>query len=102
MENIKNQIIKIWQHAGFQKYFRNTGWMFLGQFSMILSLTMNIWLARYFGPEKYGLINYTIAFVGMFSFIANLGISEILIRELVKNPEKRNKLLGTSFLLFDF
>jgi O-antigen/teichoic acid export membrane protein len=99
MKKLIHRIKEKWGEKGFQKYFRNTGWMFVGQFSMIISLVINIWLARYFGPEKYGIINYVLAFVGIFGFIANLGINEILIRELVKFPEKRNKLLGTSFLL---
>jgi O-antigen/teichoic acid export membrane protein len=99
MHAISHKIKDIWQHAGFQKYFRNTSWMFIGQLSMIISLTLNIWLARYFGPEKYGAISYIFAFVGIFSFIANFGIGEILIRELVTCPEKKNKLLGTSSLL---
>ena len=85
-----------WNHAGFQKYLKNTGWMFFGQLSMIISLVINIWLARYLGPEKFGTINYVFAFVGIFSFIANMGIGDILIRELVKNPHKKNELLGTA------
>jgi O-antigen/teichoic acid export membrane protein len=101
MKNILDTITRTWQHAGFQKYFKNTGWMFLGQLSAIFSFVINIWLAQYFGPEKYGAISYIFAFVGMFSFIANFGIGEILIRELVKYPEKKDKLLGTaSWLLF--
>ena len=70
---IKQYIINTWNHKGFQKYFRNTSWMFIGQLSMIISFLINIWLARYFGPEKFGVINYVFAFVGIFSFIANFG-----------------------------
>ncbi len=88
-----------WQHAGFQRYFRNTGWMFAGQLSMIISLIVNIWIARYLGPEKFGILNYIFAFVGIFGFISGLGISDVLIRELVKNPNKKNELLGTTFCL---
>lgn len=89
----------IWGHAGFQKYFRNTGWMFLGQATMITSLIINIWLARYLGPENFGNLNYVFAFVGIFGFLTNLGINDILIRNLVRNPDKRDELLGTAFWL---
>ena len=100
MKDIREIIKKTWKHDGFQRYFKNTGWMFLGQLSTILSLVMNIWLAKYFGPEKYGAISYVFAFVGIFSFIANFGVGEILVRELVQHPDKKNKLLGTaSYLL---
>jgi O-antigen/teichoic acid export membrane protein len=73
--------------------------MFLGQATMIVSLIINIWLARYLGPENFGKLNYVFAFVGIFGFLTNLGINEILIRNIVKNPEKRDELLGTAFWL---
>lgn len=91
-----------WQHKGFQKYFKNTSWMFLGQLTMIISLIINIWMARHLGPQNFGNISYVFAFVGIFSFIANFGINDILIRDLVKNPEEKNKLLGTAFRLLSF
>jgi O-antigen/teichoic acid export membrane protein len=73
--------------------------MFLGQTTMIISLVINIWLARYLGPENFGKMSYVFAFVGIFSFLTSLGINDILIRNLVKNPEKRDELLGTAFWL---
>ncbi len=91
-----------WQHAGFQKYLKNTGWMFAGQFSMVISLIVNIWMARYLGPTNFGTISYVFAFVGIFGFISGLGINDVLVRELVKYPHKKNELLGTAFWLLSF
>jgi O-antigen/teichoic acid export membrane protein len=103
MNYISSSYIKEkWQHTGFQKYFRNTGWMFIGQSVMILSLFINIWMARHLGPENFGTISYVFAFVGIFSFVANFGLSDILIRDLVQHPEEKNKLLGTAFRLLTF
>ncbi len=87
------------EHGGFRKYFANTGWMFFAQMFNIISVIVNIWVARYLEPSNFGMLSYALAFTGMFSFIANLGISSILIRDLVKFPEKRDKLLGTAFIL---
>ena len=88
------------QHGGFRKYFKNTGWMFLGQMaSLVVSFFVGVWIARYLGPDNYGSFNYAIAYAGLFSFIASLGIDGILSRDLVANPEKRDELLGTAFLL---
>jgi O-antigen/teichoic acid export membrane protein len=106
---IKNKIIKkiipdkwlwIFKHNGFRRYFINTGWMFFGQvFSLIVSFFIGVWIARYLGPENYGILNYAVAFVGIFGFIASFGIDGILNRELIKTPEKRDVLLGTAFKL---
>jgi O-antigen/teichoic acid export membrane protein len=103
MNYISSSYIKEkWQHTGFQKYFKNTGWMFIGQTAMIVSLFINIWMARHLGPENFGTISYVFAFVGIFSFIANFGLSDILVRDLVQHPEQKNKLLGTAFRLLTF
>ncbi|MFA6513908.1 MAG: flippase [Patescibacteria group bacterium] len=85
-------------HEGFKRYFANTGWMFFGQmFSLLVSFFIGAWIARYLGPEKYGLVSYVVAFVGLFGFVSTLGTDGILNRELVSHPEKRDELMGTGF-----
>ena len=87
-------------HEGFKRYFFNTGWMLAGQFFyLLLSFFVGAWIARYLGPEQYGLVSYIVAFVGVFSFLASLGIDGIISRELVSQPEKSSVLLGTAFRL---
>ena len=66
---------------------------------MIVSLFVGIYVARYLGPERFGLLSYANSFVGLFTAIATLGLDGIVVRELVKLPGQRDKLLGTSFLL---
>ena len=88
------------EHEGYKRYFANMSWMFGGQtFYLLVSFFIGIWIARYLGPENYGILNYSIAFVGLFGFIANLGVDGILNRDLVQIPEKRDELLGTTFRL---
>ena len=90
----------ILNHDGFKRYFANTGWMFFGQMiSLLISFFVGVWLARYLGPENYGVISYVVAFAGLFSFIASLGVDGILNRELVSHPEQRDELMGTAFRL---
>ncbi len=89
-----------WNHAGFQKYFRNMGWAFLGKvFGLIGSFFIGILVARYLGPEKYGVLNYVISFVTVFSFLASFGIDNILVRDLVKFKENKESILNTAFSL---
>lgn len=100
LDKIKARIGIFVRHSGFQKYFKNTAWMFLGQVAgMAIAFFVNILIARYLGPESYGVINYVISFGMLFSFIASLGIDIIVIRELIKAPEQKDKFLGTSFIL---
>jgi O-antigen/teichoic acid export membrane protein len=85
---------------GFRKYFANTSWL-LGEriIRMAASLFVGIYVARYLGPERFGLLSYANSYVGIFTAIAILGLDGIVVRELVKSPDQRNTLLGTSFLL---
>jgi len=66
---------------------------------MAVGLLVGIWVARYLGPEKYGLLSYAQAFVGLFSSVASLGLDSIVVRELVRYSEKEKRLLGTVFVL---
>ena len=85
---------------GFRKYFANTSWL-LGEriLRMGVSLFVGIYVARYLGPERFGLLSYSLSFVMLFSSLASFGLDDILVRELVKRPEQRKNLLGTVFWL---
>ena len=83
-----------------RKYFSNTSWL-LGEriLRMGVSLFVGIYVIRYLGPEKYGLLSYTMSFVCLFSAFLDLGHREIIVRELVLYPEQRNVILGSAILL---
>lgn len=87
-------------NQGFMKYFKNTSWL-MGEkiLRMVVGLFVGIWIARYLGPEQFGLLSYAQSFVGLFAAIATLGLDAILVRELVKDESKRDILVGTAFLL---
>lgn len=80
------------------KYFKNTSWV-LGEkiLRMGVGVVLGVWVARYLGPGQFGILSYAISFVGLISVFATLGLDGILIRELVKNGSKRDRLLGTAF-----
>jgi O-antigen/teichoic acid export membrane protein len=82
------------------KALTNTGWLFGDQIlRMAVGLLVGVWVARYLGPEQFGLLNYAMAFVSLFGAIASLGLNGIVVRDLVKNPESANATLGSTFLL---
>jgi len=88
------------QHQGFRRYFANTSWLFAEKIlRMLVGLVVGVWVARYLGPERYGLFSYAQSFVGLFAVVATLGLDSILVRELVKDESKRDILLGTTFRL---
>ncbi|MDY0221990.1 MAG: flippase [Desulfobacterium sp.] len=88
------------KHSGFMKYFKNTSWLFFEKIlRMVVGLFVGIWVARYLGPERFGLFSYAQSFVGLFATIATLGLDGIVVRELVKDENRKEELIGTAFWL---
>jgi len=82
------------------RIFKNISWAVLGKIINVLSgLFVGILVARYLGPKDYGLMNYVISFVTLFSVLANFGLDNIEIRELSKPNSERDFILGTAFRL---
>jgi PST family polysaccharide transporter len=85
---------------GLQSIIGNSGWLFADKvLRMGVGLIVGVWIARYLGPEQFGLWNFAIAFTAIFSAFATLGLDGIVIRELAKTPEKQNTILGSAFIL---
>ena len=91
-----------------QKVVRNLFWAVTGKVVTLLgSLLVGIFVARYLGPEQYGLMNYVVSFVALFQVFASFGLDNIEIREESKckgTGEKgrvpgveANTILGTAF-----
>ena len=84
----------------FKRYFENISWLVLEKgFTLLVGLVVGIYVARYLEPERFGLLNYAISFVSIFSAFSTLGMDQIIVRELVRQPEKQSDLLGTGFIL---
>ena len=99
-KNLKEKILSVLNHQGFRRYSINTAWLFSEQIlRMVAGFFVGVWVARYLGPEKFGIFSYALAFVSIFQGIAKLGLDGILVRDLVKEPEKKDIYLGTSFWL---
>jgi O-antigen/teichoic acid export membrane protein len=100
LSRIKQLATSAHSHTGFRRYAANTSWMFAEQIlRMVAGLLVGIWVARYLGPEQFGLFSYAMAFAALFSSIAKLGLDSILVRDLVRDPELRDVCMGTAFWL---
>ena len=66
---------------------------------MGVGLLVGVWVARYLGPEQFGLFSFASAFVGMFGAVAGLGLQSIVVRDIVRDPFCKEETLGTAAVL---
>lgn len=62
-------------------------------------MLVGVWVARYLGPAQFGLLSYALAFVALFANVAKLGMDRVMVRELIRLPEREGEILGTIFVL---
>ena len=83
-----------------QNIIFSTAWLFADNIlKMAVGLLIGIWVTRYLGPERFGLLSYAVALVTLFSSVALLGLDGIVVRNIVKEPFRRNEILGSAFVL---
>lgn len=83
-----------------QKILGNTGWLFFDKMlRMGVGLVVGVWVARYLGPEQFGAFNFAIAFVALFGAFASLGLDGIVVRDIVREPERKYEILSSAFIL---
>ncbi|MEH2080653.1 MAG: flippase [Nostoc sp.] len=91
---------KFKSRSGLRAIIANTGWLFADRIlRMGASLVVGVWVARYLGVQQYGLFNYALAFVALFSPIFTLGLDDVVIRHLVRQSSNKEEILGTTFWL---
>ncbi len=84
----------------FKKIFANTGWLVIDRIlRMGIGLIVFGLLARHLGVDNFGVYSFASAFTGLFSPLVTMGISDLVVRSLAQEPEKRNEFLGTTFYL---
>ena len=85
---------------GLRRILGNVGWLMVDRIvRMGMGLFVGVWVARYLGPDGFGSLNFSIAFVALFGTLSTLGLEAIVVREILHNPEETNEILGTTLTL---
>lgn len=94
INRILDNLKAISTHQGFRRYFTNTSWLFAEKvLRMVVGLFVGVWVARYLGPEQFGLLSYAQSFVGLFSAIATLGLDGIVEKVMIENNYKKTNFM---------
>ncbi len=64
---------------------------------LVVALFVGVYVARYLGPERFGILSFAMSFVALFGAFATLGLDGIVVRNAVRDPENHDEILGTAF-----
>lgn len=64
-------------------------------FSLTASLIVGIAVARYLGPEMYGIIAFATAVYTLLVIIVSLGIDDIIMKDMLQHEEKQGSIQGS-------
>ena len=86
--------------ANYFSYLDNIFWLASERaLQFALALFVGTYVARFLGPDQYGLLGYAQAVVSMAAAVTTLGIDDIVVRQLVIDPTKRYEYLSAAALL---
>ncbi|MCL4860214.1 MAG: flippase [Caldilineaceae bacterium] len=99
--NIANSFLaSIRGQNGTHKTLVNTSWLIFEKLiSLGIGLLVSVLVARYVGPENYGFLSYALSVISFLSTFVYLGLSGLVVRDIVRSPAETDTLLGTTFLL---
>ena len=81
------------------KIMTNAGWLFFEKIlRTVIGFFVSVWVAKFLGPEQFGILSYAAAFVAFVGIFISLHCSGLVIREIVNNPDKKDEILGTVFV----
>ena len=86
--------------ANYAVYFDNIFWLASEKaLQFVLAFLVGAYVARFLGPDQYGVLGYAQSIFSIAAVVASLGIDNIIVRQLVVEPAKRNEYLSAAALL---
>ena len=83
-----------------RKVIKNASWIIICKIvQSLLAFVIGMFSARYLGPSNYGLITYASSIVAFAVPLAELGLRNVLVEEIISHPDHEGKILGTSLVM---
>lgn len=78
------------------KYSLNAVWLTFEKVVRVLITTfVGFYVVRYLGPQNFGVLSYALAWLAILGALTGLGLDNIVLRELVRQPDKADAILST-------
>lgn len=90
-------------HGSGNMILRNLSWLTVSQIvRLVTGLIVGTWLTRALGPEKNGLLGTALVISSLMGFAAELGLRQVLIKELSVRELDGGLVMGTAARLMFF
>lgn len=85
---------------GCKKAIGNSMWQIAERvISLIFSIIITSIIARYLGVEQYGMLNYIMSIMMLFSSFSRLGMENLTVKAILEKEETEGKILGTNLFI---
>lgn len=71
-------------------------------FRLVISFVLGVLIARFYGPEEFGQLNYVLATASVFGSLSSLGMDDIVPRDMAASSQEnlsRDDIEKTAFIL---
>lgn len=83
-----------------RRLLSNAAWLVADKVGRLgVGMVVLVWIARYLGPSDFGLFNYGQALVVIFTAFAVMGLADIAVRDIIRNPEQEQEITATALLM---
>lgn len=80
-----------------RRYVANSSWILAERFAgLAVSFVVTVAVARYLGADQFGVLAYAASLASLFAAAGHMGLSGIVVREVVKKPSERESTLGSA------
>jgi O-antigen/teichoic acid export membrane protein len=83
-----------------KKITLDTAALFFGRaVGLLLGMVRLNYLATFLGVANFGILNFATYFTALFQSLFDLGMSQLMTREIARNPSRSTELLGRAIIL---
>ncbi|MFC1915614.1 flippase [Chloroflexota bacterium] len=83
-----------------QRIAKNTLVLYVAHIvTALLSAVLVVFIARILGAANYGVFSFAIVFTSLFGILTNLGMNELIIREVARDKDKASKYSGNTVVM---
>jgi len=93
-------MFSILSHPGFKRYFGNTSWLMLDKVLRLgTNLFVGLWVARYLGPDQFGILSYAVSVVALVAALSTFGLQGIVVKEMLRSPNSLQRVFASVFTI---